>query len=109
MKVTVNILVEFEPNDNEECGEFRKSETAFRGNWDALPDAIGQAIEMIGPPRPQYVVAKLVDELGIEESETYSGQMAKAAGAVIEAFKRLDDKVRENLPVQEILDEMVII
>lgn len=109
MKVTVNILVEFEPGDNEECGDFRKAETAFRGNWDALPDAIGQAIDMIGPPRPVYVAAKLVEELGIEDSETYSGRMAKAAGDVIEAFKRLDDKVAENLPVQDILDDMVLI
>jgi hypothetical protein len=109
MKVSVMINVEFEESDKEECGRFRKVETEFAGDWGAVSDAVGQALNMLHLPRPILVVAKLIEELGIEPGETHSGQFASCAERVIAAFDRVDGLISKNAKMEDVLSEMTLI
>ncbi len=110
MKASVSIRIEFDPADGESCGEFRDVSTQFTGNWNSLPNAVGQALSMIHPPRPIDVVARLVEELGLERPEnSLSSRFADCASKIISAYESLDKLRDSNASSEEIIAAMNII
>lgn len=111
MKVKVDIRIEFEIGDDEEAGDFRNVSTQFTGDWDALPEAIGCAIDMIQSPRPVDVAARIVGELVFDtEAGTLSDKLAKCAVDVIEAYERLDDlNISQDVTAEAVVAAMNVI
>lgn len=109
MKVTVSINIEFEPSDEELCGNFRNVATEFRGGWKSLSDAVGQSISMLNVPRPVLVVARLMEELDIQPGPTLSGQMSEYAGKVVQAFDVVDDLVGKNAGSEKVMSALALI
>lgn len=100
MKVKVSVEVEFEPDDEETCGPKMAVAREYHGKpWESIAECLAMVIRNLRVPRPEQLVAQLVNEL---ESEIPSGEtgvaggcleMLNGAGRVIDAFAEVDKLV----------------
>lgn len=109
MKTTVTIHIEFDLNDDEECGDHRKVESQFSGDWESVGNAIGEALAMANVPRPVQTVAQIVESLNIDEGQLPSGRLAAAAYDIRDGFDAVDALRKSNAPIEDILSAMALI